>query len=80
MDIVFMILLGFPVLSMIVGMVGYYLFKNILVSPLVVFLATLVATFTVFNDSFLVWVFVYTCLAFLSGLVVKIFKENKGAI
>lgn len=74
-----MILVGFPVLSMILGIVGYYLFRNIIISPLVVFLVTLVATFTVFNDSFVVWVFVYTCLAFLSGFMVKIFKENRGA-
>ncbi|WRP08787.1 DUF2651 family protein [Rossellomorea aquimaris] len=76
----FMILVGFPLLSMIVGIVGYYLLKNIFISPLVVFLVTLVATFTVFNDSFVVWVFVYTCLALLSGFVMKIFKENRGAI
>ncbi|WP_262371852.1 YbeF family protein [Rossellomorea aquimaris] len=76
----FMVLVGFPLLSMIVGIAGYYLFKNIIISPLVVFLVTLVATFTVFNDSFMVWVFVYTCLAFLSGFVVNIFKENRGAI
>ncbi|MFI8575435.1 DUF2651 family protein [Rossellomorea aquimaris] len=75
----FMILVGFPVLSMILGIVGYYLFRNIIISPLVVFLVTLVATFTVFNDSFVVWVFVYTCLVFLSGFMVKIFKENRGA-
>lgn len=74
-----MILVGFPVLSIILGIVGYYLFRNIIISPLVVFLVTLVATFTVFNDSFVVWVFVYTCLAFLSGFMVKIFKENRGA-
>ncbi len=80
MDIVLMILVGFPVISIIVGMVGYFLFKNIFVSPLVVFLATLVATFTVFNDSFLVWVLVYTCLAFLAGFAVKISKEKKGAL
>ncbi|MGM0852772.1 MAG: DUF2651 family protein [Bacillota bacterium] len=80
MDIVFMIVFGFPVLSMIVGIFGYYLFNNLIISPLVVFLATLVATFTVSNETFLVWVFVYSCLTFLSGFVVRIFKENRGAI
>ncbi|WP_142323635.1 DUF2651 family protein [Bacillus sp. AFS015802] len=73
-----MILIGFPVLSLLVGILGYYLLKNIFVPPLIVFLATLFATFTVFNDSFLIWVFVYTFLVFLSSSAVKIFQERKG--
>ncbi|WP_353616316.1 DUF2651 family protein [Bacillus sp. es.034] len=75
-----MILVGFPILSIITGILGYFLFNNLFVSPIFVLLSALVATFTVFNDSFLLWVFVYTCLAFLSGLGIKIFKENKGSI
>ncbi|MBW3112254.1 YbeF family protein [Bacillus sp. MCCB 382] len=75
----FMVLIGFPVLSLLIGIVGYFLFKNIFVPPLIVFLGSLFATYTVFNDSFLIWVFVYTSLAFLSGSVVKIFKKRKGS-
>jgi Protein of unknown function (DUF2651) len=75
-----MVLVGFPILSIIAGILGYFFFRNLFVSPIFVFLSALVATFTVFNNSFLLWVFVYTSLAFLSGLGIKIFKENKWAI
>lgn len=75
-----MVLVGFPLLSIIAGLIGYFLFKNIMISPLLVFLSTIVATYTVFNDSFLIWVFVYTSFAFLSGLIVKIYTEKKQAL
>ncbi|TMU87273.1 DUF2651 domain-containing protein [Bacillus sp. BHET2] len=80
MDIVFMILVGFPALSIIIGVAGYFLFQTLMVSPVIVFISTLVATFTIFNDTFLIWVFVYTFLAFLSGFVFKKIIEKKGAL
>ncbi len=80
MEIIFMIVVGFPTLSIFIGAAGYSLFKNLMISPLIVFISTLVATFTIYNDTFLIWVFVYTFLAFLSGVVFKKIIEKKRAL
>ncbi|WP_197061429.1 DUF2651 family protein [Halobacillus sp. BBL2006] len=78
-----LVLFLFPVTSIILGLAGFYLFKNIWVMPLFVALVSITLMFTVFNPTFLMWVFIYTALAFSSGLFGKSFhlivnRNRKG--
>lgn len=65
-----MVLFIFPLISLLVGIIGQILIKKIYIVVGISFLGWLIATFTVFNDSFLIWVFIYSALSLLgSGLV-----------
>ncbi|QWC21064.1 YbeF family protein [Bacillus haikouensis] len=76
MNVFFILLILFPVISVILGIAGYAIFKNIIAAPAVVFFASMIALFLVFNETFLIWVFVYTILALVSGVFVKAFNKK----
>lgn len=65
------ILFVFPVISLVLGGLGYSIFKNIYLMPLIIAIIAFTATFTVFNPSFWFWAVLYTSLSLLSGLFVK---------
>jgi hypothetical protein len=71
MNVFFMILILFPVLSVLIGIVGYIIFKNIFISPALVFIIAMIALFLIFNETFLIWVFLYTLVTLVSGMIVK---------
>ncbi|WP_044022218.1 DUF2651 family protein [Bacillus sp. SG-1] len=77
MNLIELVLFVFPLLSIVLGILGYYIFRNIFIVPLLVFIASVIATYTIFNSSFWGWVFVYTLLSFGSGFVVKFFNSKK---
>jgi Protein of unknown function (DUF2651) len=76
MNVFFMILILFPVLSVIIGVAGYVVFKNIFVSPALVFIASMVALFLIFNETFLIWVFLYTLVTLVSGVIVMAISKK----
>ncbi|SFE07752.1 Protein of unknown function [Lentibacillus persicus] len=63
--VVFFIL---PIISLVLGAIGYFVFKNIYITPGIIAIATIVATFTVFN-SFWFWSVLYTLLSLISGAI-----------
>lgn len=71
------IVIIFPVFSLIMGALGYYILKNMYITPILIALIGVVATFMVFNSSFWFWVVLYTLLSFLSGFIVKLFFLKK---
>jgi hypothetical protein len=73
-----MILLIFPIISFLFGVIGQILIKRIYIVVGIIFLCWLIATFTIFNDTFLVWVFVYSALSFLGAGVVYFLKKLKS--
>jgi hypothetical protein len=77
MNIFFMILILFPVLSAIMGVAGYAVFKNIFVSPAFVFIVSMIALYLFFNETFLIWVFVYTLVTLLSGAIVMAISKKR---
>ncbi|MCP3738100.1 DUF2651 family protein [Rossellomorea sp. BNER] len=77
MDIILMILAGFPILSIALGILGYFIFRNIFITPGMVFIVSIIAMFTFFNNSFLIWVFVYTLLTFSSSLLFQILHSKQ---
>jgi hypothetical protein len=77
MNVFFMILILFPVLSIVIGIVGYRIFKNIFISPALVFLGAMIALFLFFNETFLIWVFLYTLVTLVSGIFVKALSKKR---
>lgn len=71
-----MALLIFPFLSFLFGIVGQLIIKKIPIVVGITFVFWLVATFTVFNNSFLIWVFVYSLLALLGAIVAYFLKSH----
>lgn len=68
-----------PVVSLILGGIGYFIFKNIYIMPVIVAIAAIISTFIVFNSSFWIWVVIYTLLSLLSGFVVKLLSSKQQA-
>lgn len=71
-----MVLLIFPLLSFVFGIIGQLVIKKIPIVVGITFIFWLVATYTVFNDSFLIWAFVYSLLT-LIGAGVVYFVNNQ---
>ncbi|QKY69381.1 DUF2651 family protein [Lentibacillus sp. CBA3610] len=71
------IIFVFPAVSLIMGALGYYIFKNIYITPIIIAMVTVIAIFTVFNYTFWFWAALYTLLSFLSGLIVKLLFSKK---
>jgi len=73
-----MVLFIFPLVSFIAGIIGQILIKKIYLVVGLTFLGWIIATFTVFNDSFLIWVFIYTALSLLGSGLVYYLKKLKN--
>jgi len=73
-----MVLFVFPFVSFIVGIIGQIVIKKIYIVVGITFLGWFIAAFTVFNDSFLIWVFIYTALSLLGSVLVYHFKKLKN--
>jgi len=73
-----MALLIFPVLSFIFGIIVQILIKRVYIVVGITLLCWLIATFTIFNDSFLIWVFIYSILSMIGALIVCYVKKPKN--
>jgi hypothetical protein len=74
----FMIFIIFPILSFLLGVIGQILIKRIYIVVGIIFLGWLIATFTLFNSTFLIWVFVYSAVSFLGAGAVYFLKKLKS--
>lgn len=70
------IVFGFPIISVLIGIFGTLLLKNVWMPTLIVLLASMIFMFTSIggNESFLIWVIVYTVFTFLAGWITKRLK------
>ncbi|MBR0614837.1 MULTISPECIES: DUF2651 family protein [Bacillus] len=70
------IVFGFPILSVLIGILGTLFLKNVWMPTLIVLLASMIFMFTYIdgNESFLIWVIVYTVFTFLAGWITKRLK------
>ena len=71
-----LVLFALPLLVLIVSLVMQLIFKQRLIILLVNFVFWLIATFTIFNSSFLIYCFAYTFISligtFIGDLIVKL--------
>ncbi|NLV81927.1 MAG: DUF2651 family protein [Synergistaceae bacterium] len=72
-----MVLYIFPLASFLFGIIGQLLINKIYIVVGITFLGWLIATYTIFNDSFLIWVFVYSILSFIGAGIIYFIKKSK---
>jgi len=81
MELVFFIL---PLSTIVMSVILQLVIKKKLIVTGIVFIAYLIATFAVFNSSFLFWCFIYTVISFIVTLVVdltiKLVKGSKQSV
>lgn len=68
-DPIGMVLVIFPVSIFIISILLQIITKKKLVVTSFIFGGFLVATFTIFNSSFLIWCFVYTVISYIGTLI-----------
>ncbi len=72
------VLFVLPAVAVLLGGLGYFIFKNLYIVPLFVLIAASISVYTVFNSSFWIWVVIYTLASLLAGLFVKLlFSKRK---
>ncbi|MGG2065415.1 DUF2651 family protein [Bacillus sp. S14(2024)] len=67
----FLILILFPVITVVLSAIAYVRLKRLFVMPLIIFLLSLVFMLMYANESFLFWVIAYPVLSILVGLLFK---------
>lgn len=73
-----MVLIILPTLTFIVSLILQLLMKKKIIILGIVFIVYLIATYTVFNSSFLIWCFVYTGISLIGTLIADlILKYSK---
>jgi Protein of unknown function (DUF2651) len=73
-----LVIYAFPLLSIILGGLGYLISRNVYLIPGAVLTISVIATYTVFNSLFLMWVFIYTILSYIAGLSVKTLVSTRN--
>ncbi|KRV44908.1 MULTISPECIES: DUF2651 family protein [Bacillus] len=73
---VLFVVFGFPMISVLIGIFGTLFLKNIWFPTLIVLVASVILMFTSIggNESFLIWVIIYTVCAFLVAFITKRFQ------
>ncbi|WP_208590430.1 DUF2651 family protein [Gracilibacillus suaedae] len=66
-----LIIFIFPIISIILGGVGYLIFKNLSAPIILVILLGIIAAIVWFNRSFGFWIFIYGFLAFAGAFLTK---------
>ncbi|MCY9093125.1 YbeF family protein [Bacillus mojavensis] len=75
LDIAFGIL---PLAVIVLSVAGTYVCKNVYMMPLISLIISLVLTFTIFNQSFLGWVVVYSLFSLiLSYITLMVVRKRK---
>ena len=70
------VLITLPIFNFIISLIAQLLIKKRIIILSIVFVGYLIATFTIFNSSFLIWCFIYTLIAFLGTLVADIILKS----
>ncbi|MCY9188906.1 YbeF family protein [Bacillus mojavensis] len=77
LDIAFGIL---PLAVIVLSVAGTYVCKNVYMMPLISLIISLVLTFTIFNQSFLGWVVVYSLFSLiLSYITLMVLRKRKAS-
>ena len=75
-----LILIILPLFTLIISLVSQILIKKKIIILSIIFLGYLIATFTIFNSSFLLWCFIYTFVSLIGTLLADlILKYRKNS-
>ncbi len=72
-----LVLFMLPLLTLIISICMQLLIKNRITVVGVVFIGYLVATFVLFNSTFLIWCFVYTGIAITGTLIADLIRRKR---
>ncbi|CQR48058.1 hypothetical protein BN1058_02400 [Paraliobacillus sp. PM-2] len=64
-----------PIIIIVASIMGYFIFKKWFVMPLLTLIVFTVLTFTVFNESFFIWVLIYIIISVVVTLIFKFSKK-----
>ncbi|AVM22720.1 DUF2651 family protein [Bacillus pumilus] len=67
------VVFGFPILSVLIGIFGTMLLKNVWMPTLIALLASVILMYTYIggDESFLIWVIIYTVFTFIAAWMTK---------
>ncbi|AMM96236.1 DUF2651 family protein [Bacillus pumilus] len=70
------VVFGFPILSVLIGIFGTMLLKNVWMPTLIVLLASVILMYTYIGgeESFLIWVIIYTVFTLIAAWMTKRFR------
>ncbi|EDW21856.1 DUF2651 family protein [Bacillus sp. FSL K6-4563] len=70
------VVFGFPILSVLIGIFGTMLLKNVWMPTLIVLLASVILMYTYIggDESFLIWVIIYTVFTLIAAWMTKRFR------
>ncbi|WP_282067590.1 DUF2651 family protein [Bacillus pumilus] len=79
---VLFIVFGFPIISVLIGIFGTMLLKNVWMPTLIVLLASVILMYTYIggNESFLIWVVIYTVFTFIAAWITKVAQVKKNSL
>ncbi|MGJ7909924.1 DUF2651 family protein [Neobacillus sp. LXY-1] len=73
-----LILFIFPIVVVVTSIIGFLLFRKWFVMPLLTFIVFALLMMSIFNDSFLIWLILYTILSIIVSYPMKfIWKLSK---
>ncbi len=61
-----------PIISILLGIIGYITLKKIYPPVFLVVIVGIIATFVWFNSTFTFWIFIYAFLAFAAAFATKV--------
>ncbi|MDQ0233217.1 MULTISPECIES: DUF2651 family protein [Bacillaceae] len=71
----FLVLLICPIIVLVASIIGFILVRRWFVMPLLTLVVFTILTFSVFNESFFIWVVVYTIISFIVSLIMRFIKK-----
>lgn len=71
-----MVFLIYPIIVLAASVIGFLVIRRWFVMPLLTFVVFTLLTFTVLNESFFIWVVVYTILSVIVSLIMKFIKKG----
>ncbi|MDG5472838.1 DUF2651 family protein [Jeotgalibacillus sp. ET6] len=79
MDLFLLLFIICPVIVLITSAAGFFLFPKRYIMPLVTFGVFTVLMFVFFNQSFFIWVIMYTCLSAVITFLFTFIRNRKLA-
>lgn len=69
-----------PAIVLVASIIGFILIKKWFVMPALTFIVFIILTYTVFNESFFIWVVIYTILSIIvsviMNVIIKIYQKE----
>ncbi|CRK83043.1 DUF2651 family protein [Neobacillus massiliamazoniensis] len=74
MDLISLILFIFPIAVIVASIIGFLVVRKWFVMPLFTFIVFAILMFSVFNETFFIWVVIYTILSIAVSFAMKFIK------